>query len=359
MTEGETDGSSDNAKEEATEKANEADPEKEEIIKRNLTLKPEIKEKGFYVDKNDKDNKNVGTKVFFKDLRTRFLKYNPLVLKAMANLPVANIELITKMYGNKLSFSDVSNSIEYFEEKGYVRKYGVKELGSFYVCSPRLLKVLESKEVRSLFKIAVNKDGKVSTASDSQSAVLNRLAYIKIFSDFMECLDVTKAVSEGALYDETFTDKVTICEEDVMFIGAFFDKFEKTKEFFDYTREKANGLLENAIVIIAGINAEEARKLADYFVEKFELGNKKIYYYSLIEKNYYDYKNDDNIKIQKIYEKIAERIEAGTEEAESKEVAGEETAESKKEEAESNEVAGKEEAESKEVAREEELRAMK
>lgn len=357
VTEGETDGASDNAKEEATEKANEADPEKEEIIKRNLTLKPEIKEKGFYVDKNDKDNKNVGTKVFFKDLRTRFLKYNPLVLKAMANLPVANIELITKMYGNKLSFSDVSNSIEYFEEKGYVRKYGVKELGSFYVCSPRLLKVLESKEVRSLFKIAVNKDGKVSTASDSQSAVLNRLAYIKILSDFMECLDVTKAVSEGVLYDETFTDKVTICEEDVMFIGAFFDKFEKTKEFFDYTREKANGLLENAIVIIAGINAEEARKLADYFVEKFELGNKKIYYYSLIEKNYYDYRNDDKIKIQKIYEKIAERIEAGKEEAESDEVVSKETAESKEvaseEEAESNEVVSEEEAESNEVVSEE------
>ena len=357
VTEGETDGASDNAKEEATEKANEADPEKEEIIKRNLTLKPEIKEKGFYVDKNDKDNKNVGTKVFFKDLRTRFLKYNPLVIKAIANLPVINIELITKMYGNKLSFSDVSNSMEYFEEKGYVRKYGVKELGSFYVCSPRLLKVLESKEVRSLFKIAVNKDGKVSTSIDSQSAVLNRLANIKILIDFMECLDVTKAVSEDMLYDETFTDKVTICEEDVMFIGAFFDKFEKTKEFFDYTREKANSLLENAIVIIAGINAEEARKLADYFVEKFELGNKKIYYYSLIEKNYYDYKNDDKIKIQKIYEKIAERIEAGKEEAESKEVAGEETAENNEvageEEAESNEVAGKEEAESNEAVSEE------
>ena len=355
VTEGETDGASDNAKEEATEKANEADPEKEEIIKRNLTLKPEIKEKGFYVDKNDKDNKNVGTKVFFKDLRTRFLKYNPLVIKAIANLPVINIELITKMYGNKLSFSDVSNSMEYFEEKGYVRKYGVKELGSFYVCSPRLLKVLESKEVRSLFKIAVNKDGKVSTAIDSQSAVLNRLANIKILIDFMECLDVTKAVSEDMLYDETFTDKVTICEEDVMFIGAFFDKFEKTKEFFDYTREKANSLLENAIVIIAGINAEEARKLADYFVEKFELGNKKIYYYSLIEKNYYDYKNDDKIKIQKIYEKIAERIEAGKEEAESNEAVSEE-ADSKEvvsEEAESNEVASEEEAESNEVAGEE------
>ena len=80
-------------------------------------------------------------------------------------------------------------------------------------------------------------------------------------------------------------------------------------------------------------------KLADYFVEKFNLGNKKIYYYSLIEKNYYDYKNDDKIKVQKIYEKIAERIEAGKEEAESKEVAGEEEAESKEvvsEEAEEN-----------------------
>ena len=367
VTEGETDGASDNAKEEATEKANEADSEKEEIIKRNLTLKPEIKEKGFYVDKNDTDNKKVGTKVFYKDMRTRFLKYNPLVIKAIANLPVINIELITKMYGNKLSFSDVSNSMEYFEEKGYVRKYGVKELGSFYVCSPRLLKVLESKEVRSLFKIPVNKDSKVSTAIDSQSAVLNRLAGIKILNDFMECLDVTKAVSEGGLYDETFTEKITICEENVMFIGAFFDKCEKTKAFLDFTREKANSLLENAIVIIAGINAEEARKLADYFVEKFNLGNKKIYYYSLIEKNYYDYKNDDNIKIQKIYEKIAERIEAGKEEAESKEVAGEETVESNEvageeaennevsgEEAESNEVAGKEEAESKEVVSEEE-----
>ena len=358
VTEGETDGASDKAKEEATEKANEADSEKEEIIKRNLTLKPEIKEKGFYVDKNDTDNKKVGTKVFFKDMRTRFLKYNALVLKAIANLPVMNIELITKMYGNKLSFSDVSNSIEYFEEKGYVRKYGVKELGSFYVCSPRLLKVLESKEVRSLFKIAVNKDSKVSTVSDSQSAVLNRLAGIKILNDFMECLDVTKAVSEGELYDETFTEKITICEENVMFIGAFFDKFEKTKVFFDFTREKANSLLENAIVIIAGINAEEARKLADYFVEKFELGNKKIYYYSLIEKNYYDYKNNDKIKIQKIYEKIAEKIEAGKEEAESKEVAGEETAESKEveseKESESKEVVSKETAESKEVESEEE-----
>lgn len=298
-------------KEEKLEDIAEENIVKQEVINKGLIITKGIFERKFYVEISDAESKKIGTKIFINDMRSMYTVSNSASLIKMHKYDYITPELVS--ISTEAPLAEIDISLDYLQKKGYVRKYGVPEIGSFYCISPRCTKALQSKDARAFLKIKENiKSDYGKFVDDTLSPVLTRIAYSTLLTEYLEQLGNKSACVSNIIWRETFAARILNNEKNkaYVFTGSFFENADEADKYISNIKNNYFDEIENLHYMITGINKEFARKLAEYLIEKLDIASENVYYYSLTEKEYFAFPSNEKVNFLTLFKPATEQNKA-------------------------------------------------
>lgn len=274
-----------------------------ELIEKGLLITEEVFDKPFYALISDTESKKIGTKIFINDMRVKNTSANVISLTCISKHNFVTPELVA--ISSEASLAQIEMALDYLQNRGYVRKYGVNDIGSFYCMSPRCIKALQSKDARAFLKLkGMPKTDDGDLVENSLNPVLTRVTYSKLLTSYLDQLGNKIACISNMIWGETFACRILSenKEKAYIFTGTFFKNAVEADEYINNIKNNYFGEIENVHIIVASINQKFAKLLAEYLIKKLELDCTRVYCYSLTEDKYFKFNLEEEISFIKLFE---------------------------------------------------------
>ena len=261
------------------------------IKDRGLLITEEVYSESFFAKISPAENKKFGVKIFINEMKARHTFDNVVSMRALVKNNSVTPELVA--INSEEAKEKIELSLNYLQNKGYAREYGINGLGSFFCISPKGDKAVAAKNSRSFLRLRgeANKDSS-EIIEDSLYPVLTRIAYSKLLTLYLDCLGKESRNIFNLMGLECFAVKIATLDKDRKFVfaGAFWNKHREGLHYIKKLREICNDDCEN--VVIAGLNLNTVKRLAEFIVEEIGLDTKKIYLYALLEDVFIAYRGE-------------------------------------------------------------------
>ena len=272
-----------------------------ELLEKEMLITKEVFSKDFSSDISSAEKKNFSAKAFMNEMTAKNMFANMITLTTMTDYNCISKELLMTI--SQLKEEKAELALEYLTSKGYLRKYSVEEIGTFYCISPRAEKAFQTKASRKFLKLKGNfKLSSGEPIEDSIQAVLTRITYTKLLQKYFETFPNENWHIGDIVSTEYFFVEMSYMEVNLAFVGAywFHSKEEEIKEFMECMANKDASNWKN--LVVAGLNFEIAKKQADMLLSVLEVDTDIVYYYSLLENSFKRYEDDEEYTIEDIFE---------------------------------------------------------
>lgn len=280
-----------------------------EVMDRGLLITEDVFDKPFFSHISDAESNKVGTKIFKNEVTMFSTAANIVALTVLDKFNSGTAEIIA--ISSDAPKSKVGLALDHLYKKGYVREYGVRDIGSFYCTSPRFLRAMQSKDAKAFLKIKGSaKSASGEPVEDTLTPVLSRLGYTKLLERYLNKLGKKTISSSDLIWSETFACRILNEEKNkaYVFVGSFFNDGKEADEFINTIQEQCFDEIENVHYVVAGINFEFAEKFADYLIEKVKFDDGALYCYSLTEDKFVKYGSNKSVEFENMF--TAEEAEA-------------------------------------------------
>lgn len=300
--------SDEESKEETDENCNEAEEatlideteERSAFVKKILSsglLIDDSSKVGFLsCESSDSENKKVSTSIFQNDVRKGNEKALKRIIHEIWSKSNVSSDYLTRVSGMPETLA--VSSLDYLQNKGYLRKYKLNPWGEFYCASPRLMKALAYKDAAKMIGVRQRHvDDWGSSIANKNTSAACRVVYGKLnmasaavfINKGNKVFKENTSTMTEAFFSRVFLpDKETSCDIN---IGVFWDNVDEADDFLKKMKNCLEEVSDIGRVVFAAMNIEKAKILADIILDEIgDILNKgTIYLYSLSEDRYFTY----------------------------------------------------------------------
>lgn len=265
-----------------------------------LLLTKESFDQNFELEKGSEE-KPVGSKSCVNDLKNKYPTSMACVMLALDQFGTISPEMVAIL--SKGIFGNVVLALDYLKQKGYVRKYKVNGIGSFYCTSPKGQKALAKKEVRKYLKLgnASTSDPGERLEQDTVYAALARIAFVKFATLYLNKLPTGQNFSQ--ILSTEYFHAIVGSSREYAFSGIFWTSMEEAEGYCTSVESICNKYPYKSFLLI-GLNAEITRNIAVYLIKRMSLDQDKLFCYSLLEKTYVKYETNEPAVFDDLFETV-------------------------------------------------------
>ena len=295
----------------ATEQSEEQERTLAEALAEAGAILPETYEYGkVKIEKGDREDKKFGVNSFKSDLRGGYAFLEKRILVIIRKRAAVTIDDILKDKELSEERGMVQYAFQHLVKKGYLRKYTVNGMGSFYCITKKASHAFSSKEACSYLDIRRTEfEPGYDMVGESSAAVVSRLAYAKILEKDLNMTNHREFSITKTLYEEAFI----LCNEEFeqeteLFVGCFWGKQQQCEEFDKKLKETLEEMQKISHIVFVGMEREQALALAKIFGKRYgQFLPQERYAYALKEDCFYEEKDGTKVETNNIWQDITEQ----------------------------------------------------
>lgn len=269
-----------------------------ELIKNNAFIREEENIGFLSKEVSPAEGKKISSSVVLNDIRRGSEKAAKKVFLSAIRSNCISKELLA---AEGMPINVAESTLADLQKRGYLRKYALGTIGSFYSISPRMIKALGYKEVRKFVGVRqFDANDFEADISDKATSAAARIAFINIFASAHEEVlsnwGVLRYSSSVGISTDSFTFRLFDTDSPnhcIFVIGAFWDNTNECDKDYEHWTELALTCEEIHIIVVAGIDLERAKAIATAFMKSagYEEAKVKVVLYSLLDQDFYEYRS--------------------------------------------------------------------
>lgn len=261
------------------------------------------------IEKGDREDKKFGVNSFKSDLRGGYTLMEKRVLVIIRKRAAVTIDDILREDDLSEERGIVQYAFQHLVKKGYLRKYTINGIGSFYCITKKASHAFTSKEACSYLGVRRTEfESGYDMVGESAAAVVSRIAYAKILEKDLHMTSHKDFSIDKTLFDEAFILCNTELEQETeLLVGCFWGNQQQCEEFDKKLKETLEEMQKISHVIFVGMEREQALALAQIFGKRYDqfLPEEK-YAYALKEDCFFAEKDGTEVDASDIWQEQEE-----------------------------------------------------
>lgn len=264
-----------------------------------------------HVQMSPKASSKFGVKEFKKDIMKQLPKQKVDCMLEALNGCGYSIKSITEKKDD--TAGDYKVATEKLYQQGYLKRYVVDGMGEFFTLSSRGERAFQAKDALSfinhhLMEKVSFQDGGEEIEDTTNSAIVR----ILFFDSVLKQRKLKPEYKFLFRKSDVGTDYFIVGYQDntnentTWFAGVITEHTEELLKFKKLVCEKVNA---EDLLVISGSSLEQAKMIADWAEESFDLETTEVYYTSYFEKNIFDMKTGLSVETKKEDQKSDENVD--------------------------------------------------
>lgn len=293
-------------------------------LKEKGVILPERQNFGiFSVDISPAEDKKITASAFISDIRKGNQRALINIIDELLKQNVLTAKLLINRFGS-MPMDALILGLNHLHKKGYLRKYKLIPGGEFYCETTKLEKALGYKDAS---RFVGQKQFKLSNDSvhieDKASSAAARITMAELYADSVLALSgagiarhsiCSRLLTEATVFKVYPADNV---ENNDLFVTVFWTDTTECDEFKQALTEMLEETEATRRLFVAGINAKQAKLMAEVLLEfgKERFENIPVYLYSLSDNCYCDFETLEQLERESVWVVEEKTEEAVMEEA--------------------------------------------
>lgn len=266
-------------------------------------------EKGYRIENNCQ--KEITAKKLRKDVKERWFSSEVKHILVYAAFDSCFSIAMVQDFAKYSSMSDLENAAEILLNKGYIQRYSLDKLGSFYTSTKEFFSFIKKDNSKEFFKTFPPKVKNFKRKFVSHADFMDEsVKFVLTRATFLHLHDIElahKRTFNGiVLLSQSFQAEFVGRNGTDLVIGCFWENAEECSHFLDKLKMFLEAI-DCDRLIVAGLNAQHANNIFDAINAALPEGFDDylvFYFYSIEDENFYEKNSTETISPEEIWSKI-------------------------------------------------------
>ena len=262
------------------------------------------------IEKGDREEKKFGVNSFKNDLRGGYAIPEKRILVSIRKRAAVTIDDILREDDFSEQKAMVQYAFQHLVKKGYLRKYTINGIGSFYCITKKASHAFSSKEACSYLGVKRTEfDSSYDMVGESAAAVVSRIGYAKMLEKDLNMTSHKEFSLAKILYEQAFMFCNKELEQEAeLFVGCFWGDQQECEDFDKEFKRTLEEMPKIAFIIFVGMDREHALALASVFGKRYDqFLPQERYVYALREDCFYTPKDGTEVEASNIWQDFQEQ----------------------------------------------------
>lgn len=234
-------------------------------------------------------DKPFGVKDFQNDIRTGDVELKKKILREINDINSVTPQILSWVSNKPVDV--INQELDYLQRKGYLTKYEIENIGSFFCTTPKCMKAFTRKDSCSFLGVpfGCNKNDTAST-DDTVFAALTRIAYTKSWEIRIGSNVDTDSFTH-CLSTESFVLSSNSSDNNDLYLGCFWSNTDDCDEYIENVNNEYLSKYTYGRIIFVGYDKNHTLSVAKALNETLSDTSAKRYIYALTENLFYDIEN--------------------------------------------------------------------